>query len=391
MKINFGNTQIAFSDKNVNVLSKMQILFVFVAHPSLVSFGKTMLRIALFLHLPIRWILKPTLFRQFCGGETIDECKEAMQQLANNNIHSILDYSAEGIKDKMHFDMVVEQILSTIDKSKSFNFIPFAVFKLTGIVHIELLEKMSCKMELTASELKEYDELIQRVEKICSYAQAANIPVMMDAEESWIQPAIDSIVEDMTEKYNREKPFVYNTLQMYRTDRLDYLKTQNEKAQKSGHKLGYKIVRGAYMEKERERAIQHNYPSPIYPTKSDTDTAYNQALDFCIEHKIALCAGTHNEESCYHLIQLLENHTLQNDDSSVFFAQLYGMSDHISYNLSVAKYNVAKYLPYGPLKLVLPYLIRRAEENTSIKGQTGRELQLIVAEKNRRKQEGIKN
>ena len=387
MKVTFENTQIAFDGKSASDISRMQALFSIVARPSLVKIGKAMLNISLFLHFPIRWILKPTIFKQFCGGETIDECEEVMLQLAKSNIQSILDYSAEGLNDEAHFDKVDSEILSTIDKSKIHSYIPFAVFKPSGIARIELLEKISCSLALNTAETLEYDKLIKRVETICEYAQRADIPVMIDAEESWIQAAIDLIVEKMSEKYNKTKAVVYNTLQMYRTDRLDYLKSQHGIAQMKGYKLGFKIVRGAYMEKERERAIEKSYPSPVYQTKEGTDKAYNLALDYIVEHnnEIALCAGTHNEESCYHLISLMEKHAIANNDTAVYFAQLYGMSDHITYNLSTANYNVAKYLPYGSLKLVLPYLIRRAEENTSIKGQTGRELQLIITEKSRRK------
>ncbi len=387
MDVSFNNTQRAFAGKSLQDLRRMYLLFSILSQAWMVNIGKSLLNLALKVHFPIHWILKPSIFKQFCGGENIEEAVEIVNELEQNGIKSILDYSAEGIKDEAFFDTTVSQILATIEKSKTNSSIPFAVFKMTGICRLELLEKISLGETLSESESLEYEKVLLRVDLICRHAQSANISVIIDAEESWIQPAIDDMVEEMQDMYNKTQATVYNTLQMYRTDRLEYLKNQYEMAKTKNIHLGFKLVRGAYLEKERDRAIEKAYISPVFTFQEATHQAYNQAVDFCVQHidRIALFAGTHNEESCYHLMEIMQTQNIPNHHPRIYFSQLFGMSDHISYNLSAAQYNVAKYLPYGPLKLVLPYLIRRAEENTSIRGQTGRELGLIKLEKKRRK------
>lgn len=385
--ISFDNTQIAFSYKSDAELNRAYWLFKLVGSPALVKVGKSLTHIALALHLPIKSFIKATIFKQFCGGETIDECSATIENLGKFNIGTILDYSVEGKEDEKDFDVTTQEIINTILKAKNSNYIPFSVFKVTGICRFSLLEKVNAKNSLNESETAEFDRAKKRIEKICASGFENGIPVLIDAEESWIQDAIDGIVEEMMQKFNKEKAIVYNTLQMYRHDRLTFLKQSYEKAIAGNYFLGVKIVRGAYMEKERARAAEKGYPSPIQPDKASCDRDYDAALKFCVEHyeRIAICAGTHNEKSSALLAELLQQKNMDKKHPHFYFAQLLGMSDHISFNLSNAGYNVAKYVPYGPVKEVLPYLIRRAEENTSVAGQTGRELSLIIKELKRRK------
>jgi proline dehydrogenase len=385
--INFQNTEIAFSGKTNQELKKSLRLFKMIGKPLLVKIGNPLLSFANAIHFPIRWIVKPTIFSHFCGGETIEECEKTIQKLASKNVGTILDYSAEGQDDEESFEHTKTQLLQIIRKAKGNNNIPFSVFKTTGLARLALLEKVNAKEKLTENEITEFENIKKRIHEIGSLAHQLDVPIFIDAEETWIQNPIDGIALEMMRTYNKEKTIIYNTIQMYRHDRFDYLKEINEIAETENFHLGFKIVRGAYMEKERERALKQNYPSPIYESKEKTDQAYNESLSFCLEHidRIAVCAGTHNEESSAHLVNLLEKAKLPNDFHKVYFSQLLGMSDHISYNLSALNYNVVKYVPFGPIKSVLPYLIRRAEENTSIAGQTGRELMLLKTEIKRRK------
>lgn len=384
--ISFNNTQIAFSSKSNAELNRAYWLFKLVGNPTLVKIGKSLTNIALALHLPIKPLIKATIFKQFCGGENIEECSKVIDNLSKFNIGAILDYSVEGKEDEKDFDVTTQEIINTILKAKNSTHIPFSVFKVTGICRFSLLEKINAKNSLNESETAEFNRAQKRIMKICAAGFDHGIPVLIDAEESWIQDAIDSIVEEMMQKFNKEKAIVFNTLQMYRHDRLDFLKKSFEKSVAGNYFLGVKIVRGAYMEKERTRAAEKGYPSPIQPDKESCDRDYDAALKFCIEHyeRIALCAGTHNEKSSALLAELLKQKNIDKKHPHFYFAQLLGMSDHISFNLSNAGYNVAKYVPYGPIKEVLPYLIRRAEENTSVAGQTGRELSLIIKERKRR-------
>ncbi len=315
--------------------------------------------------------------------------------LGNSNIGSILDFSVEGKENENDFEVCMNETIKTIHKATNNANIPFCVFKVTGLASFELLEKVSSKTDLNTNEKKEFEHIYSRVDTICKTAYEAGVCIFMDAEESWIQDAIDNLANTMMTRYNKQKPIVYTTFQLYRTDRFQYLKQALQLANKENYFLGAKLVRGAYMEKERERALENNYPSPIHEYKSNTDTDYNNALLFCVEniHKIAFCAASHNEKSTLYLVELMEEKKIQKNNVHVFFAQLLGMSDHISYNLSNAGYNVAKYVPYGPIKEVVPYLIRRAQENTFVNGQTGRELGLIIKEKERRKKnyDGVKD
>ena len=386
--LSFENTEIAFKSKSTPDLKRAYWLFKIVSSPIIVKIGKVATNFALSLRLPIRKIVKATIFKQFCGGESIEDCRNKMEELATFKVGTILDYSIEGKTTDEDFEKTVEIIIQTIQEGRSNSNIPFAVFKVTGIGSINLLEMASDQnCNLNESQILELEGIKNRIERICAAAHSAMIPVFIDAEESWIQAIIDTWALEMMLKYNLEKAIVYNTLQMYRHDRLEFLTSCSENAKKHGIKYGIKLVRGAYMEKERARAQKLGYPSPIYPDKNASDDAYNTALKFILEHEMlfALCAGTHNEESSLLLTQELERKQISRDNDKFYFAQLLGMSDHISFNLSNAGFKVAKYVPFGPVKEVMPYLLRRADENTSVAGQTGRELSLIIKELDRRK------
>ena len=385
-KVSFENTEIAFKAKSTSDLQKSYWLFKLVGNNVLVKLGPTLLNVAFFLRLPIKSIIKNTIFEQFCGGESIMDCEERIQSLAKYNVQTILDYSVEGESSKENFDLTANEIIKTIERAKGDENIPFAVFKTSGLARIELLEKISSNISLNENEKREFELLKDRVKIICQKAYDLDVRIFIDAEESWIQNTIDDLATSMMRKYNSEKAIVYNTLQMYRWDRIAFLKQSYADAENGNYYLGLKIVRGAYMEKERERAEKLGYSSPIQKDKISCDKDYDLALAYCINHidKISLCAGTHNEESSLKLIDLMRENNILKDDKRVYFSQLLGMSDHISFNLADEGYNVVKYMPYGPVKLVMPYLIRRAQENTSISGQTGRELSLIIKEKVRR-------
>ncbi|MBC9813645.1 proline dehydrogenase family protein [Crocinitomicaceae bacterium CZZ-1] len=386
--ITFDNTQIAFESKSDKDLNRAYRLFKLIGNRSLVKIGKPFTNFALSIGLPIKGIIRKTIFAQFCGGETIDECDATINKLGKFGIGTILDYSVEGKTSDEDFEHTTNEIIATILKGDGNDYIPFAVFKVTGIARFELLENANNHINsLTDTEKSEYEQLLERVDRICKAGFEKQVPVFIDAEETWIQDTIDRIAYEMMLKYNKETAIIYNTVQMYRHDRLAYLKKEIEAAKKDGIKYGVKLVRGAYMEKERARAQQKGYPSPIQPDKTTCDADYNRALEFLVSEidTIALCAGSHNENSSLLLTELMEKHSIVPSDSRIYFAQLLGMSDHISYNLSKHGFNVAKYVPYGPIKEVMPYLLRRADENTSVAGQTGRELSLIIKEKKRRK------
>ena len=385
--LSFNNTEIAFSGKTNKDLNRSYWLFKMVSNPFFVNIGKVFTNFAIKINLPIKGIIKSTIFKQFCGGETIQECDNTIKTLGQFNIGTILDFSVEGKENEQDFDNCALETIATINKAKTDKLIPFCVFKVTALARFNLLEKVTANNNLTAKEQEEFDRIKQRVDKICKAAHEANTPIFIDAEESWIQKAIDDIANNMMATYNIEKAIIFNTFQMYCKDKLEFLKHSLKVAQKNRYILGAKIVRGAYMEKERTRAVQKNYLSPIQNKKEDTDAAYDAALLFCVENytQIAICAGTHNENSSMYLAKLMGEQNILNNNKQIYFSQLLGMSDHISYNLANAGYNVAKYVPYGPVDEVLPYLIRRAQENTSVKGQTGRELSLIMSEKKRRR------
>lgn len=385
--ISIKNTQIAFRSKSNSDLKHAKFLYKIMSSPSLVKMGGFFSNLALSLKIPINGIVKKTIYRQFVGGETIEECESTINLLYKFQIGTILDYSREGKTEERELDNTRDEILATIKKAEKNDRIPFCVFKPTGMGRFGLLEKMAEKPEtMTEADKAEFQRFVQRVDAVCKAGYESGTPILIDAEETWIQQPVDDVVDAMMAKYNKEDFIVYNTVQMYRHDRLVFLDKSYQKAINGGYKLGMKLVRGAYMEKERERAEKMNYPSPIYPTKEATDEAYDAAQEYCIKNieNLAVMSGTHNEESSLKLTKLVEEKGISKDDKRVYFAQLLGMSDHISFNIANEGYNVAKYVPYGPVKDVMPYLMRRAEENTSVAGQTGRELLLLETEIERR-------
>jgi proline dehydrogenase len=383
----FNNTEVAFSLKSDTELDRAYFLFKMIASEPLVRIGTAVTNFALKAHLPVDGLIRATVFDHFCGGVNEMDCLSVVDKLYTKGVSSVLDYSVEGKEEEAQFDAALEMTLKTIEFAKERQAIPFAVFKPTGFGRLDLYTKVGEKQVLTTEEQTEWNKVVERFELVCKTAHDKNVALLIDAEESWMQDAADDLVEEMMRKYNKEKVIVFNTLQMYRWDRLDYLKALHEKAKTEGFYIGMKLVRGAYMEKEHERAKEKGYPTPICASKQATDDNYNAAVDYMMKHidKMAIFAGTHNEESSYKLMKMLKANNISINDQRIWFGQLYGMSDNISYNLAAHEYNVAKYLPFGPVRDVMPYLIRRAEENTSVAGQTSRELNLLKSERERRK------
>lgn len=385
--ISFNDTALAFKSKSDRELYKAKKMLMLISNPVLIRVGTSMLSIATFLHIPFGWAVK-FIYKHFVGGKTLDDCLPVTQKLSESKIHVIPDYSVEGEENEHTFDAVCHEVIQVLTWSKiNAMDIPFAVFKPSGIARFNLLEKVSAHIELNEHEQNEWIRVLDRFESIATAAHEADIPVLVDAEESWIQNAIDDIIESLSAKYNKNKAIVFNTYQMYRTDRLTKLKASIEKAKNEHYFLGIKFVRGAYWEKENHYAVVNTLPSAVFQSKPETDESFNNALILSLQNHLVVSVvnATHNEESSMLMIDLMSQNNIDKDNPRFWFAQLYGMSDHISYNLAIAGYKVAKYLPYGPIKLVMPYLIRRAKENTSVKGQTGRELLLINKEITRRK------
>lgn len=386
--LSFNNTEIAFRSKSNADLNRAYWLFKIIANKFLVQIGPPITNTALKIGLPVKGIIRKTIFKHFCGGENIDDCKTSIYTLSSQKVGTILDYSIEGEDSEAVFDSTYKEILRTVDyASQHRNEIPFAVFKPTGLGRFELFEKIDAGKKLNEEETQEFEHVRARFDGICKLSHEKDVQVLIDAEHSWIQNVLDDLVREMMQKYNKEKTIVFHTYQLYRHDKLASLKADYYLAETEGFYLGAKLVRGAYMEIERERAAEKGYPSPIQPDKEATDRDYNDAMLFCLEHldRISFMAGTHNEKSSRILAEAMHKKNIAPNHDHVSFAQLLGMSDHISFNLAAHGYNAAKYMPYGPVKSVMPYLFRRAQENTSVAGQTGRELSLIQQEKARRR------
>jgi proline dehydrogenase len=388
-RLNFNDTENTFSGISNKELKRKFLIFNKI--PKTETKIETYSKIAstfLKFRIPLsKTIIKAVVYKQFCGGESIDECDSAVSNLAKKGVGTILDYSVEGGLTEESFEKATQEIIKTIEKGKGDNSFPFAVFKMTGIGRLSLLEKLSQNKNLTAEEKLELENLKSRVNSICELAHSISKPVLIDAEESWIQDAIDNLAVEMMEKYNRKCPLVFNTIQLYRHDRLEFLKNSHQIAQEKGYFLAVKLVRGAYMDKERQLAEEMNYPSPIQIDKDATDRDYNLALRYCVDNieSIGVCAGSHNEESVRILAELLQEKKLSLNHPHVHFAQLYGMGDNISFSLADNGYNTAKYLPYGTIEQTIPYLTRRLKENKSGIEQMNRQLELIIRELERRK------
>ncbi len=387
MKEIFNDTETAFALKSDSELERAYFLFKLIANEPLVRIGTAVTNFAIKTHLPVEKLIRMTVFDHFCGGVTEKDCMGVVDGMFEKKVCSVLDYSVEGKETDDQFEFALQKTLEILDFVKEKEAIPFAVFKPTGFGRFALYEKLGKGNALSVDEEREWNEIVMRFDKVCKKAHDLDVSLLIDAEESWMQDAADALVTQMMEKYNKEKPVVYNTLQMYRWDRLDYLKDLHALAEEKGFKIGVKLVRGAYMEKENERAEEHGYPTPICATKEATDINFDAGVNYILNNldAISLFAGTHNERSSYKIMEQMAAKEIKANDPNIWFGQLYGMSDHISFNLAKAGFNVAKYVPFGPVKDVMPYLIRRAEENTSVAGQTSRELTLLKTEKKRRK------
>ncbi|PLK44584.1 proline dehydrogenase family protein [Emticicia sp. TH156] len=388
--LNFDDTSIAFAHQSDSKLRKTYLIFALMNQNWVVKIGTFFIKLAIKLGLPVKLLISNTIFSQFCGGESIADCQKTINSLAKSKVGTILDFSVEGEDNENAFDATTSEILKTIDKAAGQpQQIPFSVFKVSGIGSVDLLEKVQEHPEdLTTEEKSAFERVQNRVDKLCGYAASLNVRIFIDAEESWIQDVIDEMSYHMMQKYNTAgKTIVYNTFQLYRWESLEHLADACALARKESYRVGAKLVRGAYIEKERRRAAELEYKDPIHASKKDTDADFNKAVHFSVDNLdvLSICLGTHNEESSLLCADLMTQHNISKSDERIWFAQLLGMSDNISYNLANAGYNVAKYVPYGPVEAVMPYLFRRAEENTSIAGQSSREFLLIKKEKQRRR------
>lgn len=383
----FDNTETAFQLKSDSELERAYFLFKMISKEPLVRIGSAVTKFALNLNLPVEGLIRSTVFDHFCGGVNESDCMPTVDKLFDVGVASVLDFSVEGKEEDAQFDATAEKVIELTKFAKNKEAMPFSVFKPTGFGKFKVWQKVTEKQELTETEKDQWKNIENRYDRVAKVAHASGISLLIDAEESWMQDAADHLCERMMEKYNKETPIVFNTLQCYRWDRLDYLKYLHQRAKSKGYKLGFKIVRGAYMEKENERAIEKGYKTPICESKKATDDNFNEIMKYIMDNleDIELFIGTHNESSTYIAMDMMAEDGISRNDSRVWFGQLFGMSDHITFNLGAEGYNVAKYIPFGPVKDVMPYLIRRAEENTSVAGQTSRELTLLKKEKARRK------
>lgn len=384
--LSFEDTAIAFAGKDNAELKKSVRLFSLMGYPALVAIGSRLTRLALHLRLPVEGLVRSTIFEQFCGGTDIEECIPSIKKLMQFGVHTILDYGVEAKDEESELELAAQKLVKTIRYAQNDPDTNIISSKITGLIRFELLEKVSSGQALDGLDQQEYIRGRKRVKFLCKNAFDSDVQVYFDAEESWIQPAIDRIVDEMMGYYNKQRAIIFNTAQMYRHDRLAFLKKSIAKAKEGKYFYGVKVVRGAYMEKERARAEKKGYPSPIQPDKAATDRDFNAAITHCLENLdiVSFCNATHNEESCLLLCSQLEGMEASNTHENIMSAQLFGMSDHISFNMAKAGFNVAKYMPYGPVEEVIPYLLRRAQENTSVEGQVGRELKFLREEKDRR-------
>ncbi|MGD1947625.1 MAG: proline dehydrogenase family protein [Croceivirga sp.] len=383
----FEDTATAFSLKSDSELERAYFLFKMIANEPLVRIGTAVTNFAINAHLPVEGLIRATVFDHFCGGVNEEDCLPMIDKMHQKGVSSILDYSVEGKEIENQFDSALTKILGVLDFVKEKEAIPFAVFKPTAFGRFGLLEKKSEGEALTKAEQEEWERIVNRYNQVCKKAYDLDVCLLIDAEESWIQDAADDLCLTMMRQYNKERAIVFNTAQLYRWDRLAFLKDLEIVASAEGFKVGIKAVRGAYMEKENNRADEMGYQSPICVSKKATDDNFDAGITFMMDHldTFSIFSGTHNEESSYKLLNMLNDRELNHHDNRIWFGQLFGMSDHVSFNLAEHGYNVAKYLPYGPVRDVMPYLIRRAEENTSVAGQTTRELNLLKKERKRRK------
>lgn len=382
----FENTEVAFAEKSNGELKKAAVLFKMMSNNALVGLGSSLANFALALRLPVSPVFKYTVYNHFCGGETFTECKRTIQKLEKNGVGVLLNYGVELKEREEDFNKTVEHNIEALAFAGKNRAVKALCIKVTGFGRFGLFEKIQAGETLTADEKHEFAAVKKRFDKICHVAEKNDVPIYVDAEESWIQDPLDGLVEEMMEKYNRDKCIVFNTFQMYRHDRLAYLESQIEKAAAGKYVLGAKLVRGAYMEKERARAKEMGYKSPIHKNKKEVDEDFNKALSICFDNldNLYVCVASQSEPSNHLAMELIEKKKIAHNNPRIFFSQLYGMGENITFNQAKLGFNATKYLPYGPVKDVIPYLIRRAQENTSVAGQTTRELSLIKKEMKRR-------
>ncbi len=385
--LDFTNTEVAFRAKSNGELRSTKFLFKIMKSNSLVKTGKCLANFAMAIHFPIGWAVKPTIYRHFVGGETLEKCSHRVSELQKYGVESILDYSAEGAEGDFYINRTFNETMRSIEFAATNRSIAYAVFKPTAITKVKVLDKVSSGKELTEDEQKEFDAFCDRMDKLAATAHKSGVRLLVDAEHYSSQQAIDDVTNALMPKYNKERAIVFNTLQMYRHDRYKHLIEEHQKATDGGYFYGVKFVRGAYMDDERAKAKAGGYEDPICVDKQATDDNYDAGMLYCVEHidNIEMFSGTHNELSNLKLAEAIDAKGLKRDDNRIYFSQLFGMSDNISYALAAEGYRVTKYVPYGPMKEVLPYLFRRAEENTMVEGQTLRELTLIEQEWKRRK------
>ena len=387
LNLDFNNTEVAFSNKSDKELKKTAWLFRMINNPNLVKIGSKLSLLGIKFKIPFTdTIIRKTIFPQFCGGESLLDSQPVIDKLYEYDVMTILDYGSESKSDEDDLDTTMEETIRAIEMAASNNSVPVVSTKLTGLIDKRVLAKMHNKEELTEGEQRNYQHLVERIEEICDNAKKLGIAIFVDAEESWLQDPIDELVMEMMEKYNNEGVCVYNTYQLYNIDKLEHIKRDHKRCLEKGVLFGAKLVRGAYMDKERDRAKEMGYKSPIHLDKQSTDNDFNKGIEYCIENyeTISTCCASHNAESNILQAQLMLDKSIPNDHHHVYFCQLYGMSDNITFNLANAGYNAGKYVVYGPIKDVIPYLIRRTEENASVTGDMSRELQMIEKELKRR-------
>ena len=385
--VNFENTALAFAHLNDDELKRQHRLFRLIDNPFLTKVGPPLATTALKMRLPVTGLIRQTVFDIFCGGESLAETRKRSDDLFKNKVMTILDYSVEGEKNDAGFDETRDEVKRTLHHGSGYDAVAFSAMKVTGIAHFDILVKAAAGEKLSPAEQVSFDRSKARFNDLCDTAGELQQPLFVDAEETWIQDVIDTWTEELMEKHNQKRAIIVQTVQMYRKSGLPYLEGLIERAREKGYIIGLKLVRGAYLEKERKRAEEMGYDDPIQDNKLSTDIDFNTALQLCMDNidVVEVCIATHNQVSCGHAAKLMAERDLPPNHSNILFAQLLGMSDNISFNLSQNGYQVAKYLPYGPVKSVLPYLIRRAQENTSVAGQAGREVELLTREVNRRR------
>lgn len=373
----------AFSHYSISQLRRTKVLFKILQNPLVSWFSGFVPHIPILLRLPfVKSLIKHYIFSHFCGGEDWKEVHQSALKLQKQNILSSLDYSVECKQTEQDYETTKKVLLNVLEEAKNLSHIPFCVLKITGLGRFALLEKIHNGQTLSDNEKAEWQRVQSRFDSICEKAVDCNTKLLVDAEESWIQKPIDNIVKRAMKRHNQNEPMIYNTYQLYLKAKYEQLKTDWEKAKEKGYILGSKLVRGAYMEKETKRAVKMHLPNPIQPSKAKCDQDFNDSLKFCLKHidDFGIYIGTHNIESTQKARQLMQEYGIAKSDERVFFSQLLGMREILSYELAQQDYLVSKYTPFGKIAEVIPYLLRRIQENSSVKDQLNDEIKVITRE-----------